>query len=1069
MTPESDDSRQDETHLFKAIAPGTLISHYRIVERLASGGMGVVYKAFDTRLERTVALKFLPPHLLCDVEAKHRFEREAKTASSLNHPNIATVHEIDEVGGRCFICMEFLDGVTIKALRKDRALSGREVVDIGIQVARGLKAAHKKGVIHRDIKPQNIMVTSEGIAKITDFGLAKLKDATTVTRAGTAVGTVKYMSPEQAGGRPVDQRSDIWSFGVLLYEMVTGRPPFEGDEASPVIHRILNEEPELPIEIPAGLRRVIKKALTKDPAARYQDINEVLGDLQRIRRDPTTEDLLIRSTQQAESEATPISHAFVDLVRRWVPQILGFYILASWGIVAVIKWLVDHYPISPSLPGFVVVLLVSLAPAVVILTLSRGRLRRARRLAKIWLPANAIVAIILLLTVFHGKDLGATTKTVTLTDEAGQVFERQIPKADFRIWIAFFHFENESGDSALDWLQSGIPSMLADDLLQDIYINVIYPGGTYRELREAGHDPASGVRLTLRREIADALGADRFVCGSFNRSGEILSVSAMLFDTGNGRLIAESRLEGPDAVNLADELAGEVRDALAFPRYHAETVEDLPLSEVLSTSLPAIRMAQRGGEAFVIDGDWETAAEYMEKAVHIDPSFAQVYLGLHAMYSLMGEDSKAKWAARNVMKYIDRLPERLRLNAKQAYYQSVLEDQERAFRVTEMWVELYPDDMYARLGLASQYRGRNQLDDALAEYEAILNMDPNNQMGLEAIASIYEEKGESEKAIAYYERYVDRYPDRFRPYCVIGGLYETLGHYDKARISYEKANLIDPTDPTVVVGIAAIESKTGQFDRAAQRYGEALDISRSTKDTIAVYEALMIFHELRGQLSMSTRYADLCEPLYCRAFTPLEAAERRLQFLYLYAKAGLADLALEKTAIIESELPPPLNVMTMYAYVHIHCELGDPDKTEGALEVMRTFAKAMNLDWVTARLCGVEGLISELRGDYEVAICKFEEYHEVEPMDATVFVDIGRCYRKISNLSKAKDNLLTALKVEPFNPEGNYQLALTYREMGKDDRALEHLQKALYVWEDADSTFEMARDARADLEEWQSN
>jgi serine/threonine protein kinase len=271
---------------------GQTISHYKILEKIGEGGMGVVYKAQDIKLDRIVALKFLPKHLLCDEEAKTRFAHEAKSASALNHPNITTIHEVDEVGGECFIGMEYIEGKSIKKSIKEKIFSIQEILNISIQIAEGLNAAHKKGIVHRDIKSDNIMITHEGLVKIMDFGLAKLKGVSKLTKTGTTLGTIPYMSPEQVQGIEVDQRSDIFSFGVVLYEMIAGQLPFKGEHEPAIIYSILNETPEPLARYKAGvsgeLQRVVDKALAKNREERFQHVDDMLADLKSIRRELET-------------------------------------------------------------------------------------------------------------------------------------------------------------------------------------------------------------------------------------------------------------------------------------------------------------------------------------------------------------------------------------------------------------------------------------------------------------------------------------------------------------------------------------------------------------------------------------------------------------------------------------------------------------------------------------------------------------------------------------------------------------------------------------------------------------
>ena len=301
MGSASGEGRFDETRSFKTLAPGTIISHYEIIEKIGEGGMGVVYKALDTKLERSVALKFLPSHLLCDPEARDRFEHEAKAASALSHANITTIHEIDEADGRCFIVMEYVEGRTVRGLLAAKDLAVGDILDIAIQIGKGLDAAHKSGVFHRDVKADNIKVTPDGTAKIMDFGLAKLKDATKVTKAGTTLGTLPYMSPEQVQGKDLDQRSDIFSFGVVLYEMIAGRLPFVSDSEQGLIYSILNDTPEplarFKAALPDGMQHIVDKALAKDKRERYQHVDEMVADLMHEKRLLESSTLVSAGTQ----------------------------------------------------------------------------------------------------------------------------------------------------------------------------------------------------------------------------------------------------------------------------------------------------------------------------------------------------------------------------------------------------------------------------------------------------------------------------------------------------------------------------------------------------------------------------------------------------------------------------------------------------------------------------------------------------------------------------------------------------------------------------------------------------
>ena len=268
---------------------GRTISHYQIQEKLGGGGMGVVYKALDTRLKRLVALKFLPPDLTRDEDARKRFVQEAQAASALDHTNICTIYEIDETEeGQTFIAMAYYPGETLKQKIKRGPLLVEEVLGYAVQVAEGLAKSHAEGIIHRDVKPANVMVTKEGVVKIVDFGLAKVARQTQLTKTGTTLGTVAYMSPEQARGEPVDTRTDVWSLGVVLYEMLTGQRPFRGGYEAALFYSLLNQEPEpvrtLRPEVSQTVERIVKKTLQKNPKSRYQQMKDLINDLQTPRR-----------------------------------------------------------------------------------------------------------------------------------------------------------------------------------------------------------------------------------------------------------------------------------------------------------------------------------------------------------------------------------------------------------------------------------------------------------------------------------------------------------------------------------------------------------------------------------------------------------------------------------------------------------------------------------------------------------------------------------------------------------------------------------------------------------------
>src|SRR3972149_5619041 len=332
---------------------GETILHYKILEKLGEGGMGTVFKAQDTKLDRFVALKFLPSQLTSTSEEKGRFVQEAKAASSMNHPNVCTIYDIQEYDKQLFIVMEFIDGVTLRDMKQ--SLSEKRILDIGIQVAEGLGAAHEKGIVHRDIKPENIMIRKDGIAQIMDFGLAKLYTSSNVsrlTKAGTTMGTIGYMSPEQIQGLDIDHRSDIFSLGVVLYEMFAGESPFKGIHETAIMYEIVNVDPEPLSSIKPGINSeidsIIFECLEKDPAERYQSAAEIARNLRRIKRESGKTSVSRRSidniSQQSKSHVPKDDKLLKRNLKQKIILAASFLIVAI--LAALISWNLHPEPIK---------------------------------------------------------------------------------------------------------------------------------------------------------------------------------------------------------------------------------------------------------------------------------------------------------------------------------------------------------------------------------------------------------------------------------------------------------------------------------------------------------------------------------------------------------------------------------------------------------------------------------------------------------------------------------------------------------------------------------------------------
>jgi serine/threonine protein kinase/Tfp pilus assembly protein PilF len=979
---------------------GTIFAgRYEIIEELGKGGMGRVYRVEDIKTREEIALKLIKPEFATDKKTIERFRNELTSARKITHKNVCRMYDLGEEKGLHFITMEYILGQDLKGLiRQTGQLTVSKAISIAKQICDGLTEAHNLGVVHRDLKPNNIMIDRGGNAKIMDFGIARAAKGKGITGSGVMIGTPQYMSPEQVGGKEVDQRSDIYSLGIILYEMLTTQLPFEGDTPLTIGVKQKTEMPrdpkELNEQIPDGLSRVILKCLAKDREDRYQSTEDVKSDLEKLEQGLPTTDRIVPKKKPLTSREITVQFS----------------------------------------------------------------------MKKIYFPALAVIALAVIALIIWSPWSNKTA----------------IPIPSDKPSLAVLYFENNTGDEDLDYLRRALSLLITTDLGQSKFIRVLSDDLVYNYLQKLSLLESSAYSSEDLSSLAELGRVDYFVTGSLTKLGGQFRLTSSLKKPGEVEAIQLSDLRCGDLEELApqiDKLSEEIKNALDLSPEQIASDIDRAIGAVTTSSPEAYKLYIQAAE-FLFQLKNTEAIPLLEKALEYDPDFVLAYHMLAAAYGNAGFASKAYEYKKRAFDLRDRVTDRTKYRIEGDFYMLKEETYTKSFKAYEKLLELYPDDTTGNNMLGLLYDRIGEWDKAI-KYRKV-NADNNVGLWLYHAALLYEyrKKGFIYKAREVALNYLNKYGELASIYPYIADTYILEGNLDLALGEVDKAFVLEPSNPTNQFYRAVIHLYRDNYEAAEKEFRNLCDSHYQAvqHDALRRFAALSLY---KGQ------YLNAIEYLY-QALTAAEKlgeeewifdTKQRLIRVYIrmeryqeaenllqnvFSDSGSMDISVFQRAHEESQ-------------ARLKAEMGDLESAQiHANELKRLIENSLHTKLIRDYYA-VQALIELKLGNYsnsiefcENAIPLFPDGPRATP--AFVLNTLGQAYINLNQLDEAKktyENLINLtwgrFGFGDIYCKSFYHLGTIFEKKDDPIKAIEHYEKFLTLWKDADPGIAEVEDAKKRL------